>query len=112
MSKVYVQAPGVVLETTSSLAAGATVSGSAYCAGYAYLVGGLISNASSTASGVHIQQSMDYGAHWDQDNVYAIAACVSASYSVPIYGNAIKVTASNGLTAASFVRGYFWLRPI
>jgi hypothetical protein len=112
MSRIYAQAPEVVLESTLALAAGDTLSGSLFCAGYAKLEGVFWSNASSTASGLRISQSIDRGIHWDYETLYTISASVASPFDVTIYGNAIKVAASMGNTTASLQRAYFWLRPI
>lgn len=115
MSKIYVQKTIPVLESTASLAISACVSGSALCAGYARLVGGLIANASSlaAASGFRILQSFNGGTSWDVISASdAIAACTVYSNSVEIRGNAVRVEFQNAGTAASLFRTGWWLRPI
>ncbi len=112
MSRVYSQTPHVVLETSASLAALTSISGCLICDGYSRLVGMAISNASSTGSGLRIFQSSTRGTTWDSETLYTITACTGSSFDIPIYGNGIKVTASNGATAASLLRAYFSLRAI
>ncbi len=113
MSRIYAQAALVVWEYSASFAASAVATGSLACdAGYAKLVGVLRSDATSTASGLHIYQSSDHGTTWDYDSIYTITACTASAFDIAICGNAVKVSASNNTTAASNVRGYFALRPI
>lgn len=112
MARLYAQATTEVLSTGASLAANGTVTGSAICHGYAKLVGLLYSNASGTASAIRIRQSSDYGAHWDYEALYPIAASVASVFSLELYGNAVKVSASMGAGAASLFRAHFDLRPI
>jgi hypothetical protein len=113
MSVIYAQRSLVVWEYSASLAASAVSSGSAVCeSGYAKLVGVLRTDATSTASGLHVYQSSDHGATWDYDSIYTMTACTASAFSIDVCGNAIKVSASNNVTAASNVRGYFALRPI
>lgn len=112
MAKIFVQDTEEVLSASSALAINGTVSGSAHCRGYAKLVGIACTNASSTASGIRIQQSSNYGANWDIETLYTITACTGSTFSVDITGNAVRVSASNGATAASLVRMWFGLRPI
>lgn len=113
MSKIHAQDAETVLATTASLAVNGTVSGSMICAGYARLMGTVISNASTTAIGLVVQHSANQGANWDYTSgSYTIAACSGSGFDIPIYGNAVKVSASNGATAASLFRAFFWLRPV
>lgn len=118
MSKIYVQNATPVFQYSGSLSASggtsACISGSAYCAGYSRLIGGLISNASSIAgSGVRIRQSFDGGANWDSISASdQVAACTAYSTEVNIRGNAVVVEYRNAGTAASLVRANFVLLPI
>lgn len=112
MARLYAQATTEVLSTGASLAANGNITGSAICHGYAKLVGMLYSNASGTASAVRIQQSSNYGATWDYEALYPIAASVASVFSLELYGNAVKVSASMGAGAASLFRASFSLRPI
>ncbi len=112
MARIYAQAPEVVLETTASLANGATISGSLISDGYARLSGMFISNTAMSACGLRVEQSSDRGATWDSASLYTVAACAGSVFDFPIYGNAVRVTASNTLAAASLIRGYFGLRVI
>lgn len=112
MSKLYAQKLEPVLASSATLTAGNTVTGSMHTAGHSKLVGILYSNASSTASGLRIQQSANYGVSWDYETLYTISPSVASAFSVDICGNAIRITASNGATAASLFRAWFAARPI
>jgi hypothetical protein len=112
MSRIYAQAIEPVWETTASLAVNANVSGSAVCEGMAKLVGIAWANASTNASKFQIWQSSNRGANWDYVTNYTISPSTASAFSVDIVGNAVKVSCSNGATAASLFRAYFALRPI
>ncbi len=112
MSRIYAQAPEIVWETTASLATNANVSGSAFCGGYAKLTGLVWSNASTNASQLQIWQSSDRGATWDYVTNYTVTASAASAFALDIYGNAVKVSCSNGATAASLFHAYFALRPV
>ena len=112
MSRIYAQAIDPVWETTASLVVNANVSGSAICHGYAKLVGMAWSNASTNASKFQVWQSSNYGTTWDSVTNYTVTASTASTFSIDIYGNAVKVSCSNGATAASLFRAYFALRPI
>jgi len=72
------------------------------------------SAAVGAASGLKIQQSCDYGAHWDHTAAsYALAACTAGSIITNLIGNAVKVTWWNGATAAaSNPRMAFYAYPV
>ena len=114
MSKIFVQAMPDVLKSTASLDSSACVSGSLLCGGYARLVGGVVSNASSAAaSGLRILQSMNGGTNWDVITASAaISACSGSSFGYEIVGDAVKVEYRNGATAASLFRTLWQLRPV
>ena len=116
MARLYAQATEPVLITTASLTASASVSGSAYCDGYARLVGQLWSNASAAvgaASGLTYWQSSNGGITWDSLSAsQAISPSTSASINLTITGNAVKVQFWNGATTASLLRAYFRLYPV
>ena len=112
MSRFYAQVAPTLLVSTSTLGVGAVITGSLLSQGYTKLIGLAWSNASSTASGIRIQQSSNYGASWDYENLYTITASAASAFDVTIYGNAVKVSASMGATAASLFRATFALRPI
>lgn len=114
MAKLYVQAAPIVFEISSSLAANGAASAGACCAGYARMVGGLFTDASSAAAGLRVEQSFDLGLNWNLISASnGVAACGIATCSTEILGNAIRVKFTNGATAtASNVRANFYLRPI
>lgn len=112
MARLYAQATTEVLRTSASLAVNGTITGSLICHGYAKLVGLLWSNASGTASAIRVQQSSNYGANWDYETLYPITASTASAFDVTLYGNAVKISASNGATAASLFRAVFNLRPV
>jgi len=114
MTKIRVQSSPCVLEVTSGcLAENGTETGCAVCAGYARLVGGFFSDvATESTSGLRIEQSLDSGANWDFISASdGISANGSASYSIELFGNAVRVTIVNGATEASALRASFRLRP-
>ena len=115
--KLYIQNVPVVWQTTASVVASGSTSGSVLCAGYARLVGTFYANASAaggTGSGLHITQSPDYGTNWDIITAsYPITASAASSFDVAVVGNAVKVQVWNGVTeAASLMRAWFVLRPV
>lgn len=117
MAKIYAQGVEPVFVTTASLAISASTSGSAITQGYARLVGIICSDASAAvgaASGLKIQQSSDYGVHWDIVSAsYALAACTAASVNITLVGNAARVTWWNGATnAASQPRMALYAFPV
>ena len=113
MAKVFAQNSQIVLASSAALAANEYLySGCILCSEYSTLVGMLWSNASSTASGLTIKQSSNYGYNYDSASQYTITASAASTFSIPIYGNAVCVSASNGATAASLFRALFTLRPI
>ena len=101
-----------VLQSSASLAASGSVSGSAISTGYARLVGSVIANASAKAgSGLRVSQSPDSGSNWDYVTDYAPSACSGSAFSIEIIGNAVKVDyITDG--AASLFRTLWQLRPI
>ncbi len=116
MSRLYGQAMQAVLDSTLAISACTARSGSAISAGYARLIGTLYSNASAdagTGSGLHIEQSADYGAHWDVTTAsYTITASAASAFDVAVTGNAVQVKLWNGCTTASLLRAWFALRPV
>jgi hypothetical protein len=115
MAKIYAQNPLTVFEGTASMAGGASTSGCVIAAaGYAKLVGGFISDASSeTGSGVRVEQSMDSGANWDIVSASAKATANAASiYDIDVVGDAVRVAWVNGADDATAVRYHFYLRAI
>lgn len=114
MSRLYAQAAPTVFIMSGSMAANASTSGSLASQGYAKLVGAFRSDvALQTGSGIHIQQSFDYGTTYDLTNASnSLGASTLTACSVDIIGNAVQVTIRNGATAASAIRGLFYLRPV
>lgn len=112
MTRLYSQANAIVLATSASLPVNGTITGSLVCLGYTKLIGLLWSNASGTASALRIQQSSNYGSTWDYETLYPIAASTASGFSLDLYGNAVKVSASMGAGAASLFRANFSVRPI
>jgi len=112
MSKQFVQRNDIVLQSTASLGASASISGSAPCSGYSKLVGGIITNASSVAgSGLSVRQSFDGGDNWDYVTACQIAACDGDGFLIDVIGDAVEVFYKTD-SAASLVRMKFQLRPI
>lgn len=114
MPKIYPQATVSLLSHSGSLAAGASISGSAPATGYARLVGGVTTNASTvSACGIFVEQSFNEGLSWDLISASnTIAACTTAACDTAIIGNYVRVRIHNGATAASLYRANFYLRPI
>lgn len=114
MAKIHVQSMPEVLQYSGSLAANGSISGSAYCNGYAKLVGWCWSSCTSeTASGLRIHQSVDSGSNWEIVSASdALTADASAACGVDIIGNAVKVEFKMGAAAACGVRAIFQLRPV
>lgn len=120
MARLYGQAAAPVLVTTGnaqSVLASGSISGSAVSSGYKTLIGLFYSNASAAtgaASGLVITQSANNGATWDYTSAsYAVTASAASGFSVPVYGNAVKVQYWNGVTSsASLVRAAFYLVPV
>jgi len=115
MPKTNVQdAPQVWEETSASIVATGSLSGSLISHGYARLTGLFFSDVDTeTASGLKIEQSADLGTNWDYVSASdLIAACTITACSVEIVGNAVRVTAITGASAASDLRTTWRLRPI
>lgn len=114
MAKIYAQNFPIVFQSTASLAAAGSTSGSLICNGYATLQGLFLTDASTqTGSGLQVQQSADYGVTWDYTSASdAVAASIITACSAEIFGNAVKVTWRNGADAASTPRILFQLRPV
>jgi len=114
MAKTQVQRFANVLETSSSLAANALLSGSAECKGFSRLRGLIFSDvATTTGCGVRVQQSADNGTTWEIISASeALGACGTATFDIAIVGNAVQVAACNGATIASNVRATFYLLPM
>lgn len=115
MSKIYAQKFPVVSSCTSGyFAAGASMSASLACNGYAYMTGFIRSDQDMTAgSGLLIRQSIDGGQNWDYVSASdGLSAGGSAACKVDIYGDVVQVWAKNGATEASGFRMLWQLRPI
>ncbi len=114
--KLYVQGTETILASSALLGVSASVAGSAVALGHAKVVGLLWSDASAAVgagSGLHIQQSSNYGTTWDLVSAsYAITASTGVSVSQEVVGNAVKIQFWNGVTAASLFRSLFYLRPV
>jgi hypothetical protein len=114
-AKLAAQAVKVVLDYSSgSLAANGSKSGSAICNGYAVVRGLLNTDVALTAgSGLILEQSIDRGSTWDYVSASDTqGACSITACETKIYGNAFRVTACNGATAASTFRIFFALYPV
>jgi hypothetical protein len=115
MTKIYAQKAHDVLNFNGSLTtAGSTLSGSSPCAGYSKLIGWFYSSGSSeSGSGFRIQQSIDNGTSWlIMSSSTAVTAGGSASYSVNVIGNGIRVSYVNGATPSASIKTLFYLLPI
>ncbi len=113
MSKVYVQNFPVVWQSSASLATSGCSGGSALSAGYARLVGGIISAASAkAASGLRIWQSFDSGSNWDFWTDYVPSASSASAFSIEVIGNAVKVDFRTDSAGASILRTLWQLRPV
>ncbi len=104
----------VLIDISGSFAANASVSGSADCAGYSRLVGLFRSDvATTTGSGLIVEQSSDRGLNWDFVSASdLIGACTITACEVTIFGNAVRVTASNAATEGSAMRTAWYLQPV
>jgi len=117
MAKIYAQGYELVLANSGSLAAKASISGSAIAPGYSRLVGVYRSDASAaigSGSGLTVFQSTDYGVNWKIISAsYAVTACAVTTVNQTVYGNAVRIVAYNGNAgAASNVDAFFALYPI
>ena len=114
MSRIYVQKFPEVWKFSGSIANAATSnSGSFACAGYATLLGLVYSDeASETASGIQVAQSVDGGSNFDLISSSQVAASAAQSFEYQIYGNAVKVTFINGGTATANSRWLWQLKPV
>jgi len=112
MSKQFVNRPFTILESSGSLAANGSISGSAECKGYGTLRGLLRTDAATTSgSGVIIEQSPDSGENWYLVSASdAVGASAIVSYDLAIVGNAVRVTACNGAATAN-IQATFYLLP-
>ena len=114
--KIAVQGTELVLNTTSSLAAAGSVSGSFFSEGYARIVGMVISNASLVAgSGISIRQAISSCAansgSWDYITTANLTACSGSAFDVEIYGQVVQVFHKVD-SAASIFRSRWYLRPL
>lgn len=114
MAKIYLQSSPCVLDTSASIAASGSTTGSLHCAGYARVVGVAISSASLVAgSGIRVEHSCDLGSNWDGiEDLGTLTACSGSLFSACLVGNAVRVTIFNGATDADEVRAQFRLVPI
>lgn len=113
MAKIFAQKTETVLNSTAALGAGASISGSLVCEGFAKIMGLVVTNASlDDASSIRIYQSLSHGASWDQQGDFILTACSGSPYTCPLYGNAVKVLIKNGAGAASIFRTNWYLLPI
>ncbi len=114
MAKTNAQDVVEIFIESGSFAADGSISGSAFCEGYSQLVGLFRSDvATTTGSGLRVEQSSDRGANWDFVSASdLISASTITACEVTIFGNAVRITASNAGTEASAMRTAWYLRPV
>ncbi len=114
MARIYAQKFPVLSSCTGgSLLVGASFTASMPCNGYAYLMGFIRTDQALGASGVLVQQSIDYGQNWDYVSASdTLGANASAACKVEIIGNAVQIKISACGTEASAFRHLWQLRPI
>lgn len=114
MAKFYVQGSASVLSHTGTLTADQEISGSLLCLGYAKLCGlAWASCPSETGSGLRIYESANAGDSFECLSASdQLAASGSATYSLDVHGDAVKVFYKNGGTAAGSSQILFYLRPV
>ena len=114
MAKIYVQNTETLFIHSGSLAIAACVSASVPCQGYAKIVGGFRTDATSeTGSGVRIEQSFDRGANWSLISSSALgSACAASSFDISVVGDYARFVWKNGAAAASNAFANIYLRPI
>lgn len=101
-----------LLESTASLAAAGSTSGSAAVTGFVEVRGILFSSGSfDSASGVTIYQSADGGANWDYAELATITENSGSVYSASLHGNGVMVRLKNGADAAASLRTAWYLVP-
>ena len=114
MAKLYAQKFTTVASHSGTLAAAGSSSGSMVCDGYSRLVGFLYTScALESASGLRVEQSMDYGSHWDLVSASdTVDGSATAACNTEIVGNAVRVTWKMGGATADAVRCRFMLKPV
>ena len=113
MAKRFIRRHVSLIDSSGSLAANAIITGSSVSQGLEVLRGMWFSDvATSTGSGLLIQQSSDFGQSWNLISASdQVGACGTQTYDVTLLGNAVKVTACNGAAIASNVQATFYLLP-
>ena len=114
MTRIRVQAFPTILSYTGSLAANASVAGSAVSQGFSRIIGIAWADAAGVAgSGLRISQSPDIAAHFNYITACGVAASASSGgYSIEVIGNAVEVRYVNGAASAANVYLNWMLRPI
>ena len=114
--KIAVQSTKEVFNSTASLAAAGSTSGSFYSEGYARIRGLIVSNASLVAgSGISIRQAISQAAAtsgcWDYVTTSNLTACSGSAFDVTIYGSVVQVFHKTD-SAASIFRSRWYLLPL
>jgi hypothetical protein len=113
MAKIWVQNMPAVLDSSGSLVASGSISGSKLCDGYSNIVGIAYNNASSVAGcALFIEQSADQGTSWDWVSACNLSADSGSGYNIVIVGDAVRIRFHNGADNSTAVRMLWRLRPV